>query len=609
MRAPYRIVLSERGPNPKRPMQVGAPRVQPLAHDGWTRTVELPGSTDARDDICRLVLVEDNESDALLVNAWLDDVAEARVEVVRVDRAAAGRDYLLEHGADCVLLDLTLPDASGLDAVRTLRAVSHEIPIVVLSGVDDHQLALEALQEGAQDYLLKHAVTGDLLWRSLRFAIERKRNQLLVERQALIDPLTGLANRTLFRDRLAHALAGIGRTHGRVGVLFLDVDRFKLVNDALGHEAGDELLIGIAERIGKAVRVTDSVARVGGDEFLVLASDLGGVGEAVELAERLADSIRPSFQVRGSELHVTASIGIALTSDATVSAVDLVRDADVAMYRAKERGRARVELFDPRMHQDVEARLEREIDLHRALDENRFVVQYQPIIDLTTGHAIGAEALVRCLDRAGVLLGPAEFIGLAEDSGVIVPMGDLVMREACRVASTWRRANAADQWVSVNLSPRQLGDPSLSARIANSLDASALDPKHLWVEITEHAIFGDERAAAGALAGLKDLGVRVALDDFGTGYSSLSHLKRFPIDAVKVDQTFVAGLGSDPFDVPIVRAMVGLADDLGVSIIAEGVETEQQADQLRALGCSHAQGFFFGRPSDADAVAPMMRRG
>ncbi|MBV8295481.1 MAG: EAL domain-containing protein [Acidimicrobiia bacterium] len=425
---------------------------------------------------------------------------------------------------------------------------------------------------------------------------ERKRAEAAIAHQALHDALTQLPNRNLLLDRLSQALARAERQNlDMVAVLMLDLDRFKLVNDTLGHPAGDELLVAVAERLTDALRPGDTVARLGGDEFVVIGEGVSSAAHARLLAERLAALVAGRYRVAGTEIYTSASIGVALgrAGDTTEA---LLSDADAAMYLAKERGRGRVELFLPDLRAKAETRLAAEAALRAAVEREEFAVVFQPVVDLETGFVDGAEALVRWRPPGKEIVGPGEFIALAEETGLIVPIGAWVLGEACAQLRRWKDAfPRMPLAVSVNISARQLTadllDMLTKILALNSLDASALT-----LEITESVLMRDTDGALESLLGLKALGVRLAIDDFGTGYSSLSYLKRFPIDILKVDRAFVSGLGADNDDTAIIAGILAMARGLRVDVVAEGVETADQVRVLRVLDCPYAQGFHFARP-------------
>ncbi len=429
---------------------------------------------------------------------------------------------------------------------------------------------------------------------------DRKQAEQRLQHDAMHDALTGLPNRVLFLDRLDQAIRRAQRATPKTAaaVLFLDLDRFKLVNDSLGHQVGDRLLIAVAQRLESAVRPPDTVARLGGDEFTVLLDGVSDVHEAAAVAERIHHTLREPFDIDERELHVDASIGIAL-ADADAEPDTVLRDADVAMYRAKADGKGRHAVFDGRMHEQVMRRLDMEAELRRAIEECRLEVAYQPIVQAATGRIVGFEALCRWAGQE-----PAEFVPIAEETGLIVPLGEWVLRAACAQLAEWRRLPAgAGLIVGVNVSHRQLVDSEFSPTLARTLADTGLDPRALRLEVKESALpEGVQRSLQHAL---EVHGVRSHIDDFGTGASSLRLLHRFPGDAVKIHRALVLGMGREAGAFEIVKALVGLAHNLGLEVIAEGVETAAQLDHLKLLGCEFAQGFHISaplRPEDATAL-------
>ena len=416
--------------------------------------------------------------------------------------------------------------------------------------------------------------------------------------RALHDPLTGLPNRVLFLDRLRHALVRLRRQGGEIAVLFVDLDRFKLVNDGLGHTIGDDVLVEAAKRLAEASRAEDTVARFGGDEFTILCE---GADEAAarEIADRIIEQFARPFTHDGHEFHLSASIGIRVGPPASASPDTLLRDADIALYAAKEGGRSRVELFDPAARPQVVDVLATEHALRLALRRDELRLHYQPCVDLETGHINGVEALVRWEHPERGLVPPGDFIPVAEETGLIVPMGEWVLREACRQLASWRRSGIVgpDIGMAVNVSARQLSHPALPQTVADALTDSGLDPTALCLEITESAVVQDTDVALRSLNAIKDLGVVIALDDFGVGFSSLSQIREMPpVDLIKLDRSFTAGLGRNDSDAAVVTAVLSLANSLGLTAIAEGVETEDQLGRLRLLGWEVGQGFYFARP-------------
>jgi diguanylate cyclase (GGDEF)-like protein/PAS domain S-box-containing protein len=416
---------------------------------------------------------------------------------------------------------------------------------------------------------------------------------------ALHDPLTGLPNRTLLLDRIEVALARSSRLRRSVAVLFLDLDRFKPINDSRGHATGDTVLQTVASRLRAAVRPSDTVGRLGGDEFVVVSED-ASVWQATVLGERLIRALEKPFEVEGDEVFVTVSVGIAIAETA-VSADELLRDADVAMYQAKQRGRARCEFFDEAMRTEAARRLETATALHRALERDEFETHYQPIVDLNSGAIVGVEALVRWCHPERGLVSPAAFIPMAEEQGLIVPIGDRVLEESCRQWASWRTQfpDREPLILNINISARQLHRPEFLQSIRAALARHGVDPGSICLELTESVLMEDVEAERHTLSALRELGVGLAIDDFGTGYSSLTYLKRFPVTGIKIDQTFVAGLGGDSFDTAIIESVIELAHAVGLHVTAEGIETVEQMLRLRALGCDYAQGYYFARPQSA----------
>jgi len=428
---------------------------------------------------------------------------------------------------------------------------------------------------------------------------------------ALHDALTGLPNRHLFMERLARAVLQERRREGYLfAVLFLDLDRFKVVNDSLGHSVGDELLVAVAGRLRNSVRETDTVARFGGDEFAVLLDDMDAVQDAVRAADRMQQALASPVSLSGYEVFTSASIGIALSSTAYGRADHLLRNADMAMYRAKAAGTGRHELFDRAMHALALTRLQMETDLRRGIERGEFGLHYQPIVDLRTGHIAGVEALLRWRHPERGWIAPGDFVPPAEETGLILQIGRRVLADACRQLKAWQAATpaAAELCVSVNLSVRQFSQADLVEQVRDALEETGIAAHLLRLEITESVVVDNLEAAAATLGRLRALGVRVYLDDFGTGYSSLSSLHRLPIDALKVDRSFVSRIGEGGGE-QMVGTVATLARNLGVPVVAEGVETVSQLRALRALGCEYAQGFLFSAGLEAGALLALLEAG
>jgi diguanylate cyclase (GGDEF)-like protein/PAS domain S-box-containing protein len=500
-------------------------------------------------------------------------------------------------------------DYRGLMASFGLRS-SWSTPLFASGGTEVlGTLAVYSRDVGEPNADLRRYV--DMLSRLAEVAIERKRFEERLAHQSLHDPLTGLPNRTLFLDRLGLALARSRRNESEVAVVFLDLDGFKVVNDGLGHDAGDELLIAVGARLASVIRPGDTVARFGGDEFVVLCEDLprdGAHAQATEIAGRLFDALTNPFVIRSTETFVGASIGIALAPTGEERPEDLLRDADAAMYAAKDMGKQRVVVFDDALRERALTQHATFNALHRAIDRGELRVFFQPVVSLTTGHCTGAEALVRWQHPERGLVPPSEFIPLAEQSDLIVRLGEWVLAEAARFAVSRVPLRDEPFTVSVNLSARQLASPDLVERVGAILERIAVPPDRLCLEITESVLMRDATSTVGVIDALRAIGVRVSIDDFGTGYSSLAYLKRFPVDTVKIDRSFIDGLPDDPGDVAIVTAVVSLAHALGLTVVAEGVETAEQLQEVVRLGCDQAQGYYFAPPQPVADLRDLIGR-
>ena len=687
-----------------------------------------------------VLIVEDNPGDARLIREMFGDGLSADFDLTQVDRMSAAEDVLAQKAFDVILLDLGLPDAQGMVAVRRTRAAAPSVPLVVLTGLDDESLASEALQGGAQDYHVKGQIETHGLLRAVRHAIDRKGmeetlyvereraqvtldsigdgvistdiagnitflnvvaetmtgwpsdeaagqpmsavfriidatsrnaipspmeaavgedrtmhlppNALLVRRDgsevpiddaispihdrqgrvtgAVIvfrdvsaaramaremahsaehDFLTGLPNRMLLNDRISQAIALAPRHENQVAVLFLDLDGFKHVNDSLGHPVGDLLLQSVAERLVECVRIADTVSRQGGDEFVVLLSEAEQWEDAAVVAKRILDAVAEPHSIGKQELHVTTSIGVSVYPDDGLDAETLIKNADTAMYQAKENGRQSYRFFEPAMNVRAVERQSLEEDLRRALDREEFVLHYQPKIDLRTGAITGAEALIRWMHPTRGLLAPAQFIPIAEDTGLILPIGNWVLREACRQARTWVDAGLPMTSMAVNVSAMELRGESFLDGLFLILTETGLEPGALEIELTESVLMKHAESAASILLSLRERGVHVAVDDFGTGYSSLSYLREFPIDALKIDQSFVRQITSAEDDMSIVTAVISMARSLKLRVVAEGVETAEQMAFLQAGECDEAQGYHFSRPVPAVDFASLLKSG
>jgi diguanylate cyclase (GGDEF)-like protein len=519
-------------------------------------------------------------------------VAEGRLVVV--ESYADAPFHMAAFADDGIQAAMAAPIFEGGWVVGSLTVASHR-PGRRYS--DAERDVLQSFAEHAS-LALNDARTAEALRQTLGEAMHKAKH----------DPLTGLANRTVVLDRLGELLAPTAAVDRRgLAVLFVDLDRFKLVNDSLGHDIGDEVLVATAERLRHCVRPGDLVGRLAGDEFVVLCNGLAGEVDALGLADRICREIAAPIRAKGRDIVVTASIGIARGADG-VTADQLLRDADVAMYQAKERGRDRTALFGKSMRAKLVERVELEHALRRAIVRDEFRLHYQPTMSLATGRPILVEALLRWEHPQRGLVPPDQFIPVAEDTRLIVPIGAWALREACREVASWRRASPdlADMHVSVNLSACQFGDDHLLDLVAGALEESGLEPSALWLEITETAVMDEVETTIRTLSALKALGVQLSIDDFGTGYSSLSYLKRFPVDVLKIDRSFVDGMGTDTEDEAIVTAVVRMAQALGKGVVAEGIENARQLVGLSELGCDAGQGYYFSKPQPPAVVVPWL---
>jgi diguanylate cyclase (GGDEF)-like protein len=569
--------------------------------------------------LCVLV-VDDNPDDrALIARSLRRSLGD--VDVIEALDDAGFRAALDACAHDITLTDYQLRWTDGLFVLRAVKDRDPNHPVIMFTGTGSEEIAVAAMQQGLDDYVVKTphhyarlpaAVRGALASARQRIA-EEQANQALADlaRAGTHDALTGLPNRALFDDRLQLALARERRGERHVAVLFLDVDRFKVVNDSLGHPAGDELLRTLAARLLGVLRPGDTVARFGGDEFVMLCEGLAELHEVLRVAERILKAVAAPVSVRGRELVLTGSIGIALAETGDEDPVALLRDADAAMYQAKRQGGARFDLFDDAMRAESLALLESEQTLRHAVSSGMLRVAYQPIVYVGDGRPAGVEALARLSIPGRVAPGPADFIPLAEEIGLIGTIGDEVLSQACAQAAELRRSLADPALrLFVNLSPGELSRPDLAEHVCSVLESSQLDASFLVLEMTETALMAEVEQSMDTLASLKRLGIGLAIDDFGTGYSSLAYLRQFPFDYLKIDRSFVARLGNSAVDRAMVAAIVALVEALGIDVVAEGVETSEQLAVLRDLGCDLAQGFFFSPAlAPADLLATLAARG
>ncbi len=557
----------------------------------------------------KVLVVEGSPSDAGYIQGMLEESNIKGVSFHHEKVFQRAVDHLRENSFDIVLLNLSLADAQGVESIRVINSEFPNLPIVALSDASDEQVVVEAIKAGAQDCLVKGEGDGNLLTRSLRYAIERKQAEERLSYLAQYDHLTGLANRTLFKDRLTQALARADRNDEQVALMFLDLDNFKVINDTLGHDTGDIVLQAVAERLKKCVRATDTVARLGGDEFIIILDGLPKSDIPVIVAHKIINVLAPPFHVGEREVFITTSIGISLYPMDAQNAKDLLKFADRSMYRAKEKGCSNYQFYAAEMNLRATERLTFRSGLYHALDRNEFILHYQPIVNLRSGKIIGLEALLRWnLPNYG-LLSPSRFIDLAEETELIIPIGEWVIRKACVSVQEWMDLIETPFRISVNLSARQFRQGGFYNVIERILLETELEPGRLELELTEGTLMEQTETSSSTLMRLKDLGVRISIDDFGTGYSSLSYLRKFPIDTLKIAQTFVKDLTNNSDDAAISKAIIAMAHSLRLEVIAEGVETVDQLSILYAQGCDAAQGYYLGRPINGMDIPAVLRKG
>jgi diguanylate cyclase (GGDEF)-like protein len=549
---------------------------------------------------------------------------EGRMSVAAMARSAQ-TGYSVTASVPEAVLEGPLRQALVINAVAVLASLGLGVFMAwrfaqsMRRSIQELELATESVASGHTHEVLATGATAELGRLSQRFnsmvgALQearaaQQRYQQELEHAASHDPLTGLANRMLVVDRIERAVTQARRNQRQVAVLLLDLDRFKVINDTLTHGSGDMVLIEVAQRLTRQVRDIDTVARLGGDEFLVVLGDIASESEAALLADKLLKALAEPLVAKGHELRISGSLGIAVAPRDGELAGDLIMHADIAMYRAKENGRDQFEFFSVDMNARLSQRIELEAGLRRALDNDQLVLYYQPRCDIATGRILGAEALIRWKHPVDGLVPPGKFIPVAEETGLIVPIGEWVLKTACADARRWQAQGLGALVVGVNVSARQFQFGKLSQLVAQQLQISGLPPELLELELTESAVMNDPQRTLQVLHEIKAIGARVALDDFGTGYSSLGYLKRFPVDCLKIDQSFVRDITVDPEDAAIARMVITLGHSLRQEVIAEGVETHAQLQYLREQGCDMVQGYLFSPPVPVDEFEDMVRRG
>jgi len=562
-----------------------------------------------KEKVLRVLLVEDNAGDARLLREMFRKENPNSFEMTHVSNMRDAVIHLAKGGVDIVLLDLGLPDTYGLESVQQAHAAAPGIPLIVLTGLDDEVLAAEAMKAGAQDYLIKGQVENRALPRALRHAIDRHRIQIETIYLAQHDAVTNLPNRLVLNDRVSQAISLARRRKTAMAVVFLDLDRFKYINDSLGHAIGDRLLQSVALRLVASVRDSDTVTRQGGDEFVILLSEIAHSQDAAKSAKRILQSLTAPHLIGAHELHIDGSIGISVYPVDGEDAETLIKNADTAMYHAKENGRNNFQYFTAEMNVKVVARQSLEASLRRALEREEFLLHYQPKVNLNTGEITSVEALIRWQHPDRGLVSPAEFVPIAEDSGLILPIGRWVLREACRQTRAWQDAGLPPIPAAVNVSYAEFRKTDFVEGVQTTLKETGLEARYLELELTEGVLMDDAKFTASVLQELKGMGIRLAADDFGTGYSSLSYLREFPIDILKIDRSFINQITADCDGSTIVDAIISMGKSLKHVVVAEGIETQGQRAYLQAHHCQEGQGYLFSRPLPAAQFAVLLQTG
>jgi diguanylate cyclase (GGDEF)-like protein len=571
---------------------------------------------DEKDKKIKVLLIDDDEDDYILTKDLLSEIEGTSYILDWVPSYNKGLKTITSNKHDVCLLDYKLGQYTGLELLREALMSGCRIPIILLTGKGTHEVDIEAMKAGASDYLNKREINAQLLERSIRYAIQHKLAEERIMKMAYYDTLTSLPNRALFHDRLKQTLEHSKRYGGRIALLFLDLDNFKRINDTLEHRVGDMLLKGVAKRLTSYIRKSDTisrqginaspntVARLGGDEFIVLLTEVNSMKDAAKVAQRVLRLLSRPFLLDSHEVFITASIGIALYPDDGLDVDTLLKNADTAMYHAKDQGKNNFQFYKESLNATALERLNLENNLRRALERNEFILHYQPRMDIRTGTIVGTEALIRWNHPKRGLIYPKDFISLAEETGIILPLGKWVLKTACEQNKKWQKEISLNTRVAVslNLSGLQFRQESLIQTIADVLKDSELEPPYLELEITESVIMKHAETTTTMLQKLKNMGVRISMDDFGTGYSSFGYLKRFPIDFIKIDRSFIRDVTHNSEDAAIVKAIIAMAHTLKLRVIAEGVETKEQMEFLKQHGCDEMQGYFLSAPLPAEEL-------
>ena len=556
-------------------------------------------------DMMRVLMIEDDEDDYLLTKDLLVDIFGKQLQLEWVQSWREGLDRVFEARHDVVIVDYRLGERNGLELVREAVHLGCNMPFIVLTGEGNREIDLEAMHAGATDYLVKGEISGPLLDRSIRYAIERRKAERHLAEMAQIDQLTGLANRYRFREFLDRSIARANRQGSLVALMLIDLNRFKAVNDTYGHAAGDILLQEVATRLRRSVRPGDLVARLGGDEFTIVMSINHSDSEYLgSTAERLLEELRQPIDIGRLEVEVGASVGIAVYPSDADCADSIIISADTAMYTGKDNRLGSFHFYTPEMHQRATHRLQLERNLKLAVKRKEFDLFFQPQVDSRSGRLLGFESLLRWHHPELGLIAPDDFIQLAEESSLIIPIGEWVLETACAQLAAWRNLGLPEVHVAVNFSARQFQDAGLVDLVSDTLAQYSLPPHLLEIEITENDILKQPAEAHRLLKAFASLGIRVALDDFGTGYSSLNHLRAFPGAIIKIDRSFIRDIETASSNRAIVQSLIAMAHDLDLKVVAEGVENEAQLRYLQGRDCDIIQGYLISKPLPANAIGP-----
>jgi diguanylate cyclase (GGDEF)-like protein len=569
-------------------------------------------------EVIKVLLVEDDEDDYIITRDLLSEIAEKHYELEWVSSYDPALESMQENKCDVYLLDYRLGEHTGLDLLQEAIENGCTAPIILLTGQGDHQVDVEAMKAGASDYLIKGRINADSLERSIRYSIERKKSEKRILQLAFYDSLTGLPNQTSYRDRLQQVIAHARRYNRIAAVLFLDLDNFKRINDTLGHRAGDHLLKLVSERLNGTIRSSDSlsrnrldkfqstVARQGGDEFTLILTEIRNPEDAAKVAHRLVSKLSEPYKLEGYEVFITVSIGIAIFPVDGEDIDSILMNADAAMYHAKKQGKNNFQFYRLTMNERAMERLNLENDLRKALERDELLLHFQPKVGIESGKVVGMEALIRWQHPEIGMVSPAEFIPMAEETGLIVPIGEWVLQAACAQINAWQAQGLAPIPVSVNISSQQFQHQELLITIGRLLESSGIPPERLMLEITESVIMQNTDSTFDILNTLTAMGLRLLIDDFGTGYSSLSYLKRLPVFAIKIDRSFINDIATNPDDAAIIKAIIAMAQNLKLKVVAEGVETEEQLAFLRDEQCDVMQGYLFSRPLPAEEASKLL---